>query len=154
MVLGRHILLGLTSVETQAYLSSSSGKPSYTLCAFYIEYPDEERKPAPLGLVSQVADDPPMLNWMYVDKNTMELKHGNRSQSREHHVGPWDWTEEDEIGLTFEGWEGFVAVQDDEGEWQLFFDRNDDGLKDFVGKRGRKLEVTLERIMCDNEKKD
>lgn len=95
-----------------------------------------------------------MLNWIYVDKNTMELKYGNRSQSREHHVGPWDWTEEDEIGLTFEGWEGFVAVQDDEGEWQLFFDRNDDGLKDFVGKRRRKLEVTLERITCDNEKKE
>ncbi|KAF7511010.1 hypothetical protein GJ744_005556 [Endocarpon pusillum] len=140
--------------DGKAYLSSSSNKPSYTLCAFYIEYPDEERKPAPLGLVSQVADDPPMLNWIYVDKNTMELKHGNRSQSREHHVGPWDWTEEDQIGLTFEGWEGFVAVQDDVGEWQLFFDRNDDGLKDFVGKKRRKLEVTLERIMCDNEKKD
>ncbi len=107
-----------------------------------------------MGLVSQVADNPPLLNWIYVDKNTMELRHGNRSLSREHHVGPWDWTEEDEAAVTFEGWEGFVAVQDDEGEWQLFFDRNDDGLKDFVSKRRRKLEVTLERIMCEHNKKD
>ena len=81
----------------------------------------------------------------------MELRHGNRTQSREHHVGPWDWTEGDQVGLTFEGWEGFMAVQDDDGEWQLFFDRNDDGLKNFVGKR-RKLEVTLKRTMCPEEK--
>lgn len=82
----------------------------------------------------------------------MEVKHGNRSQSREHLVGPWDWTEEDQAALTFEGWEGFVAVQDDEREWQIFFDRNDDALKDFVGRRRRKLEVTLQRRMCDDEK--
>ena len=92
-----------------------------------------------------------MLNWIYVDKDTMELKHGNRTQSKEHHVGPWDWTE-DEAGLTFEGWEGFVAVQDDEGEWQVFFDRDDDGLKGFVGKRRKKFEITVERTMCDDEK--
>jgi hypothetical protein len=83
----------------------------------------------------------------------MELRHGNRSKSREHHVGPWDWTEGDEAALTFEGWEGFVAVQDGEGEWQLFFDRDDDGLRNYVAKRKRKLEVTLERTLCD-EKKD
>jgi hypothetical protein len=93
-----------------------------------------------------------MLNWIYVDKDTMELKHGNRTQSRAHHVGPWDWAEEDEKGLTFESWEGFVAVQDDEGEWQVYFDRDDDGLKGYVGKRKRKLEITLERTMCDEEK--
>lgn len=81
----------------------------------------------------------------------MELKYGNRTESREHHVGPWDWTDEDETGVTFEGWEGFVAVQDDEGDWQLYFDRDDDGLKGFVGKRKRKLEVTLERTMCGDK---
>lgn len=102
--------------------------------------------------MSHVADDPPLLNWMYVDKNTMELKHGNRSQSREHHVGPWDWADDDEAAVTFEGWEGFMAVQDEEGEWQLFFDRDDDGLGTVVGKKRRRLEISLRRRMCEDGK--
>jgi hypothetical protein len=138
----------------KVYISSNKGKPSYMAKAFYIEYPDEERKPAPMGLVSQVQDDPPMLNWIYVDKNTFELKYGNRTQSREHRVGPWDWTKPDEVGVTFEGWEGFMAVQDPEGEWQVFFDRNDDGLQGKLGKRRKRLELSLERHICEEEKSE
>ena len=121
-------------------------RPAYTAKAFYIEYPDEKRE-VTLGLVSQAADDPPLLNWIYVDKNTLELKHGNRSASIEHHIGPWDWTE-DETGVTLEGWEGLVAVQEDEGEWALYYDWNDDGLKGKVGKR-KVLQISLERTMVD-----
>ena len=158
---------------------------SYTAKAFYLVYPDDEvrylimrglqargitadvdgvtqRNPPPLGLVSQVQDDPPLLNWVYVDKATMEVRYGNRSESREHHVGPWDWTEDEEEepgeankGVTFEGWEGFTAVEDAESkEWQVYFDRKDDGLAGYVGKERRKLQISLERTMVDKEEDD
>ena len=42
---------------------------------------DNQRVPVPLGLVSQVAVDPPLLNWIYVDKDTMEVKYGNKTAS-------------------------------------------------------------------------
>lgn len=91
-----------------------------------------------------------MLNWIYVDKDTLELKYGTRAHSREHHVGPWDWTD-DEVGLTFEGWEGFVAVEEEKGKWALYFDRGDDGLKSLKGKR-RVLGCSLERKLLEKEK--
>ncbi|KAL2391381.1 hypothetical protein RJ035_000275 [Blastomyces gilchristii] len=100
--------------------SDSRSIPSHTAEAFYISYPDEEREPT-LGLVSTVSVDPPMLNWIYVDKNTFELRYGNRTQSREHLVGPWDWTE-DQVGVTVQDIEGFVAVEEEEGVWAVYFD--------------------------------
>jgi hypothetical protein len=87
--------------------------------------------------------------------------------SREHHVGPWDWTEDDgedgeEVepveankGITFEGWEGFTAVEDPESkEWQVYFDKNDDGLKGYVGRERRKLQISLERTLVAQEEDD
>lgn len=124
------------------------------MTAFYIAYPDEERPPT-RGLVSTISHDPPMLNWIYVDSDTLELKYGNRTQSREHLVGPWDWTEEEDgegegEGLVFEGWEGFVLVEEEEGVWGVRFDRMDDGLKGVVGVKGKRvLRVSLERKMVE-----
>ncbi|KZF22011.1 hypothetical protein L228DRAFT_268511 [Xylona heveae TC161] len=156
---------------------------AHPVTAFYIVYPDEERPPPrPRGLVSTISDDPPMLNWLYADKDTMEIKYGNRTQSREHIVGPWDWTE-DEVGLTLEGWEGFVAVEEevkvnnggkgngdgdrdkdkDEDEeadagdereslWAIYFDRKDDRLRSLGGTRRKVLEISLERRMVEEDK--
>lgn len=128
--------------------SSLRKHASHTLQAFYVQYPDEGRE-ATRGLVSTIADDPPMLNWIYVDKDTMELKYGNRTQSREHHVGPWDWTE-DEVGLTIEGWEGFVAVEDEAGEWAVYYDRQDNRLKGLVPEK-KVLQISLERTLLDEK---
>jgi hypothetical protein len=157
-------------------------KEAYTAKAFYLVYPDDEvrymiltdlearglireqNSLPPLGLVSQVQDDPPLLNWIFVDKGTMEVRYGNRSVSREHYVGPWDWTEDDEEdvepaeankGVTFEGWEGFMAVEDAASkEWQVYFDKNDDGLKGYVESGRRKLQISLERTMVAQEEDD
>lgn len=132
------------------------------MTAFYIAYPDPERPPT-RGLVSTISDDPPLLNWIYVDRDTLELKYGNRTQSREHFVGPWDWTadadddgdgegqgEGEGEGLVFEGWEGFVLVEEEEGVWGVRFDRGDDGLKGVVGVKGKRvLRVSLERKMVE-----
>lgn len=111
----------------------------YPFSGFYIHYPDERKV---LGLVSMISDDPPMMNWIYVDKNTLEVKYGNRTASREHVVGPWDWTE-DEVGLTLEGEERFVAVEEKENVWAVYYDRYDD-YKSLPEKK-RILDISLER---------
>jgi hypothetical protein len=180
---GRRVVLRDGKVWIDEHKPALRSLKSYTAKAFYLVYPDDEvrylimqslearglisgqRDPPPLGLASQVQDDPPLLNWIYVDKRTMEVKYGNRTDSREHYVGPWDWTEDDEgeevapadanKGVTFEGWEGFMAVEDPESkEWQVYFDKNDDGLKGFVGPDRRKFQISLERTMVAQEEDD
>lgn len=81
------------------------------------------------GMVTTISDDPPFLNWVYVDRKTHEVKYGNRADAEAHRLGPFDVTKTDRR-LTFEGWEGFVAVQEHDGEdlWALYFDVKDDGL--------------------------
>ena len=129
---------------------------------FYIEYPDDERPPpAPMGLVTKVTDDPPLMNWIYVDRFTSELKHGNRTESRSHRVGDWGNTNQDSDGeegdddddpggIDFDKDERFVAVQpepgDLEGRWEVYWDHNDDRLGDGQEVEGRRvLRVSLER---------
>jgi hypothetical protein len=187
---GRRVVLREGKVWIDEHAAQLRSVASYTAKAFYLVYPDDEvrylimrdlaarglisraeeqqqRNPPPLGLVSQVQDDPPLLNWIYVDKATMELRYGNRTVSKEHHVGPWDWTEDDDDddeplepgeankGVTFEGWEGFTAVEDPHSkEWQVYFDKNDDGLKGYVGRERRMLQISLERTMVAQAEDD
>ncbi|KEQ84812.1 hypothetical protein M438DRAFT_260862, partial [Aureobasidium pullulans EXF-150] len=101
------------------------------------------------GMVTTISDDPPFLNWVYLDRNTHEVKYGIRVEAEPHHVGPWDCTPIDRR-LTFEGWEGFIIVQEDEDSdlWALYFDRDDDGLRSEgrVGTRDKRmLEVEVSR---------
>ncbi|KAK3064580.1 hypothetical protein LTS18_005949 [Coniosporium uncinatum] len=127
---------------------AGSGHP---FTGFYIGYPDEERNPPERGLVSTISVDPPVLNWIYADKETFELKYGNRTASIKHIVGPWDWTE-DEAGVMLEGWEGFVAVEEEVGQWALYFDKNDNMLNSGKMVAGKKvLQVSLERRVFSEE---
>jgi hypothetical protein len=112
---------------------------------FYIAYPDDTRGHT-RGLVSTISVDPPMLNWIYVDKHTFEARYSNRSGSIEHHVGDFDWTtdEDDDSRVTLFGREGFVAIEESERRWALYFDWEDDKLRS--QRRGRKaVEVKLQR---------
>ncbi|TYJ52420.1 hypothetical protein B9479_006996 [Cryptococcus floricola] len=72
-------------------------------------------------------DDPP--SYVYVDHNTHELKYGSTASSDTHLPGPWSTTDVQKW-LLFEGWEGWVVVQEDAERdlWALYFDRSDDGL--------------------------
>lgn len=119
---------------------------------FYLAYPDNDR-PYTRGLVSTISVDPPMLNWIYIDKETLEAKYASRSGSIAHHVGSYDWTSEegDDSCITFDEWEGFLAVEEAEGEWALYFDVEDDGLKGV--RRGRRaVEVSLvRRVISEQE---
>lgn len=104
------------------------------------------------GLVSTIGPGPPQLNWIYVDKDTNEVKYGNKIEVGEHIVGPWNCTKIDRR-MTFEGWEGFLAVKEKPDTWALYFDREDDGLKGKVSKR-RVLEVELTRKEMKKGKED
>ena len=119
---------------------------------FYLAYPDDNR-PYTRGMVSTISVDPPMLNWIYIDKDTLEVKYASRSSSITHHVGSFDWTSEDinDSSITFDEWEGFLAVEEEEEQWALYFDLNDDGLKEH--KKGRKtVEVSLvRRVISEQE---
>jgi hypothetical protein len=134
------------------------GEPAlHAFAGFYIQYPDENRSPPERGLVSTISEDPPVLNWIYCDRTTYELKYGNRTQSLPHHIGIWDWSD-DETRILFDGWEGFVAIDEWDGadendsteagreglRWAVYVDKDDDGLK---GRRkGRDMvEVVLHR---------
>lgn len=47
--------------------------------------------------------------------------------------------------MTFDGWEGFLAVKEAKNLWALYFDLDDDGLKAMpqsVGKRIMEIELT------------
>ncbi|PQE06717.1 hypothetical protein CJF30_00008625 [Rutstroemia sp. NJR-2017a BBW] len=129
--------------DNKLYLNHPDApKQGHRFCGYYFGYPGTEEH----GLVSSIQDDPPMLNWIYVDKETLEMKYGTRSETLGNLAHPWDWTE-DEQNITLEEDEGFVAIEVEPGLWQLFFDENGDlsGLP-----KGKKIqEVCLKRmLMC------
>lgn len=135
-------------------------KAVHQFTGFFLDYTGDRPKVDPMferlnkpvkirGLVSTVAQKPATLNWIYVDRKTMELKYGSREQAHDHILGPWSWTE-DEVGLTLEHWEGFVAVEERKDVWALYYDRDDDSLRDTIT-RTRVLQCSLERRMVDED---
>ncbi|KAI1656435.1 hypothetical protein F4813DRAFT_390802 [Daldinia decipiens] len=132
-----YITTGDLSAEDNAVNTTSHGHP---FAGYYLPYPDKTYE----GIVSTISDDPPMLNWIYVDKNTYEVKYGVRADAQDHITGPFDCTRQDRR-MTLEGWEGFAAVEEFPGVWALYFDRDDDGLTTKVPMGTRVLEVELTR---------
>lgn len=147
-----------TNNQPKTYLDDPSQTlhpNSHKAEAFYISYPEPEHTKhlkRGLGLVTTISSDPPMLNWIYADKDTHELKYGNRSQSVEHVVGPWDWRDEETV-VTLEKTTGFVAVEEEDGAWAVYFDRDGDGLAK-RGIEGRKrIGIGLRRRIIEQEGK-
>ena len=116
----------------------------HPFAGYYLPYRDAGHE----GLVSTITNVPPVLNWIYVDKDTYEVKYGVRLDAQPNITGPFNCTRQDRR-LTIEGWEGFVAVKE-EGEkgeqlWALYYDRDDDGLRGKLGFGRTVLEVELRR---------
>ena len=59
------------------------------------------------GLVSTITDEAPIMNWIYVDRETNELKYGVRVDAQPNLTGPFDCTRQDRR-LTFENWEDLL----------------------------------------------
>ncbi|KAI1440420.1 hypothetical protein F5Y02DRAFT_423059 [Annulohypoxylon stygium] len=106
---------------------------------YFLPYPDTKYS----GLVSTICDEPPIMNWIYIDRNTYELKFGTRPSAQPNWPGPFDCSRQDRR-LTFAGWEGFFAVKDGEF-WALYFDVDQDNLKSKVKEGIPVLEVELLR---------
>lgn len=111
----------------------------HPFAGYYLPYPESSFS----GLVSTITDEAPIMNWVFVHRETYELKFGTRQYSEGNLTGPFDCTRQDRR-LTFGGWEGFVAVQ--EGDvWALYFDRDNDKLRSKVQPGTPVIEVDLLR---------
>lgn len=145
---GRRIYLR----NEKLYIARSPPADSFPFTGFYVSYPDPERTPTPLGMVSFVSSDPPALNWMYVDKETRQLRYGNRTQSIAHHVGQWGFEAGEEGGaggVTFDGDEGAVAVETSEG-WEIRWEDENGSVGETGGRRV--LSISLERKFVEEPK--
>jgi hypothetical protein len=152
--------------ETQLPAEGPDGEEApHPFTGFYLPFPPEDlpHRPIPytpvLGLVSTVPESEssesskPKLNWIYADRSTREVRYGPRAEAKKHTVGSWDWTE-DEQGLTLEGEECLVAVEENSGGygWAVYWDRDDDALKVMgVGKEKRVLRCSLERRLVEKK---
>jgi len=96
------------------------------------------------GLVTTITDIAPIMNWVYIDKDTYEVKYGVRADAQPNLTGPFDCTRQDRR-LTFDGWEGFCVVEEAPMHWALYFDKDDDGLHSKLKPGTRVLEIELVR---------
>ncbi|KAF2194668.1 hypothetical protein K469DRAFT_650598 [Zopfia rhizophila CBS 207.26] len=125
----------------------------HPFAGYFLPYPDKNWGRQGEGFVSTISDEPPQLNWIYVDRDTHEVKYGTRAESEPHIIGPWDVTRIDKR-VTLEGWEGFMAVRYGPREWALYFDRDDNGLKGIIDPEMRIMEIVLVRRERKQEKPD
>lgn len=87
--------------------------PGHRFHGWYFKYPSEEGH---LGLVSSISVDPPALNWIYVDKDTGQVRHGARKDTVGHVIGPWYWSDDEELLTLKEDYEPFVAKREEGGQ--------------------------------------
>ncbi|WVO17611.1 hypothetical protein L204_105308 [Cryptococcus depauperatus] len=138
--------------------------PSGSICPFFGKFlpvPQYQEAWARVGhkgdaFITRRVDDV-TFDRVYVDAQTHELRYGTIEDATRNFCGPWDCTEI-ENRLLFEGWEGFVVVQEDAEQdlWAIYFDRMDDGLTG-DGKEGgasnkRKIRETTARSSTEKER--
>jgi len=111
---------------------------------YFMPYPGKNWGRKGDGYVSTIYDEPPQLNWIYVDKDTYEVKYGLKVDAEPHLVGPWNSSPIDKR-LIFDAWEGFTVVEVEDNVWQLYFDVDDDGLEQKVPLDKRIMEIELTR---------
>jgi hypothetical protein len=136
----------LRSGRLYVQLSSYTGEANHPFTGYYLPYPNANFD----GLVSTISNEPPQLNWIYLDTDSKitQISHGLRVDAENGIPGPWgaQVCADGEIRYLFEDWEGFIAVETDEpGLWSLCFDRYDTGLKGKLGEEQRTVEVELIR---------
>ncbi|PBP16473.1 hypothetical protein BUE80_DR012735 [Diplocarpon rosae] len=154
----RNNKLYVTNVNPKSKFLPSEGSDTvpaqgHQLAGYFFHYPGSAWGRRGEGYVSTIADDPPQLNWIFVDRDTYELRYGLKAAAEGHHVGPWNVTPIDRR-LTFDGWEGFTVVEEEEGVWALYFDVDDNGLEGKVPVTKRIMEVELTRKELRMQKGD
>ena len=84
------------------------------------------------------------MNWLYIDSATYRLRYGVRNEADGNITGPFDCTNHSRRVTLFK-WEGWCAVEEQGGEWAVYFDVDDNGLHGRVPFGTRVLELELER---------
>jgi hypothetical protein len=90
---------------------ASKRSPNHPFTSHFPPYPEQNWCRKGEGLVSPISDDPPQLNWIFVDQESHEVRYGTKLEAQGHIVGPWHCTRIDKR-VTLEGWEGFMAVEE------------------------------------------
>ncbi|KAG8162136.1 hypothetical protein KVR01_007901 [Diaporthe batatas] len=136
---GKHVILSGNKlyVDTGTEYDVPFG---HRFAGYFLPFPETQHE----GLVSTIMDDPPIMNWIYIDRQTYEVKFGTRDCAEPNFKAPFDCTRQDRR-LTLGGWEGFCAVQ--EGHfWALYFDVENNRLLSKVPEGTPLLEIELQRI--------
>lgn len=117
---------------------------------YFLPYPDTAYD----GLVTTINREN-MLNWVYVDKSSYALKYGVRADAQPHLTVPMKLIHAgDEDRLTFNKFEGFLAVEEESGNWALRFDKEDNGLQGKVPPNTKVTEIELLRIAAESADED
>ena len=106
---------------------NETSPPHHLVTAYFLPFPNKSYD----GLVTTI-DDMNMLNWVYTDSETYRVTYGIRVKAEQEITGPMGLTlmaEGAGSKITMDGWDGFMAVEDDEGDWSLYFDKDSDGLR-------------------------
>lgn len=135
---------GLVKLSAQ----NDDNPPHHKVTAYFLPFPNAGYD----GLVSTI-DAMNMLNWVFVDSETYKVTFGTRAQAEKHLTGPMGLTvmADESSRITMDGWDGFMAVEDEEGEWTLYFDKDSDGLSGKIdeSKTRRVAQVELHREMLE-----
>ena len=137
----------------QAKKEDRVAERGHLFAGYFFGYPGSTWGRKGEGFVTTVSDDPPQLNWVYVDKDTYEVKYGLKKDAEGHMVGPWNCTPIDRR-LSFDGWEGFTVVEEEPNSWALYFDVDDDGLDGKLDEGVRIMEIELTRQELRLRKED
>jgi hypothetical protein len=132
--------------EGRLFLDHQKYTDCHPFTGYFLPYPEKTYD----GLVTTINDEN-FLNWVYIESSTHCVKHGVRSEVQSQLTGPMELTfsKNGEKRLAFEGWEGFVVIEEEQGQWALYFDRDDNGLRDRA--KGKPVvEVELIRMELDD----
>lgn len=122
--------------------------PHHKVTAYFLPFPNSNYD----GVVSTI-DAMNMLNWIYVHSETYQVTYGTRAEAEKHLTGPMGLTlmADGSSKITMNGWDGFMAVESEDGEWSLYFDNDSDGLASKIDEsRTRRIaQVELHREMLE-----
>ena len=125
------------------FLEPQAASTRHPFTGYLLPYPENPYD----GIVSTINTDN-MLNWVFIDVDTYRLRYGVRAEAQTQLTGPISLVSDpagNEWRIAFDGWEGFVAVQEDEEEWAIYFDVNDNGLAGKVEEGRAVVEIELVR---------
>ena len=77
--------------DGRLYVETEHFNNQHPYTGYFLPYPDTNFE----GLVTSICDDPPIMNWVYVDKDTYQLRYGVRVDAEPNITEPFDCTRQD-----------------------------------------------------------